>query len=117
MDKFKQTIFRFIKEWSLIAPGDRILIACSGGVDSVALLHFMASNQDSMEIEVAAIHVDHNLRGEESAADGTFVARLCEVYGVPFLVEVSRFRLLLRKTVAMCKLSAEMDGMHFSRRS
>ena len=42
MDKFRQTIFRFIKEWSLIAPGDRILIACSGGVDSVALLHFMA---------------------------------------------------------------------------
>lgn len=84
MDKFKQTVFRFIKEWSLIAPGDRVLIACSGGVDSVALLHFMASNQDEMEIEVAAIHVDHKLRGKESAADGTFVARLCEVYGIPF---------------------------------
>ena len=37
-----------------------------------------------MGIEVAAIHVDHKLRGKESAADGTFVARLCEVYGIPF---------------------------------
>ena len=77
MDKFKQTIFRFIKEWSLITPGDRVLIACSGGVDSVALLHFMASNRERLGIEVAAIHVDHMLRGEESAADGTFVERLC----------------------------------------
>jgi tRNA(Ile)-lysidine synthetase-like protein len=84
MDKFKQTIFRFIKEWSLIVPGNRILIACSGGVDSVALLHFMASNQDKMGIEVAAIHVDHKLRGKESEADGTFVAGLCEVHGIPF---------------------------------
>ena len=50
----------------------------------MALLHFMASNQDRMGIEVAAIHVDHKLRGKESAADGTFVARLCEVYGIPF---------------------------------
>ncbi|WP_188006861.1 tRNA(Ile)-lysidine synthase [Sporosarcina sp. ANT_H38] len=84
MDKFKQTIFQFIKEWSLIASGNRVLIACSGGVDSVALLHFMATNRDRMGIEVAAIHVDHMLRGKESAADGTFVAGLCKVHGIPF---------------------------------
>ncbi|WP_318617507.1 tRNA lysidine(34) synthetase TilS [Sporosarcina sp. YIM B06819] len=84
MDTFRQAIFRFIKEWSLIAPGDRVLVACSGGVDSVALLHFMASNQVGMGIEVAAIHVDHMLRGEESVADGAFVERLCATYGIPF---------------------------------
>ncbi len=84
MDTFRQSIFRFIKEWSLIAPGDRVLVACSGGVDSVALLHFMASHRDRMAIEVAAIHVDHMLRGAESAADGTFVEGLCTAYGIPF---------------------------------
>ncbi|MFJ7936822.1 tRNA lysidine(34) synthetase TilS [Sporosarcina sp. NPDC096371] len=84
MNTFRQSVFRFIKEWSLIAPGDRILVACSGGVDSVALLHFMASNQDRMEIEVAAIHVDHMLRGKESATDGVLVEGLCETYGIPF---------------------------------
>ncbi|HJF31478.1 MAG TPA: tRNA lysidine(34) synthetase TilS [Sporosarcina psychrophila] len=84
MNKFKQTIFHFVKEWSLVAPGDRVLVACSGGVDSVALLDFMASNRDRMGIEVAAIHVDHKLRGEESAADGALVERLCETYKIPF---------------------------------
>jgi tRNA(Ile)-lysidine synthetase-like protein len=84
MEKFGQIIFRFIKNWSLVAPGDRVLIACSGGVDSVALLHFMASNKGRMGIEVAAIHVDHKLRGKESAADGTFVEGLCEAYGISF---------------------------------
>ena len=117
MDKLKQTIFRFIKEWSLMAPGDRVLIACSGGVDSVALLHFMASNQDRMGIEVAAIHVDHMLRGEESAADGTFVEGFAKYMGFRFSAEVSLFRKLSRKTAAMCKQSVGKDDMHFSRRS
>ncbi|NYF26430.1 tRNA lysidine(34) synthetase TilS [Sporosarcina sp. JAI121] len=84
MDSFRQVIFRFIKDWSLVAPGDRVLVACSGGVDSVALLHFMASNRKKMGIEVAAIHVDHKLRGKESAIDGTFVETMCEMHGLPF---------------------------------
>ncbi|WP_342507756.1 tRNA lysidine(34) synthetase TilS [Sporosarcina sp. FSL K6-2383] len=84
MDTFKQSIFRFIKEWSLIVPGNRVLVACSGGVDSVALLHFMATYRDRMGIEVAAIHVDHMLRGEESAADGLFVEELCKGLGISF---------------------------------
>jgi tRNA(Ile)-lysidine synthetase-like protein len=84
MDTFRQSTFRFIKQWSLIAPGDRVLVACSGGVDSVALLHFMASHRGGMGIEVAAIHVDHMLRGAESAADATFVEGLCATYDVPF---------------------------------
>ncbi len=55
---------------------DRVLVACSGGVDSVALLHFMASHRRRMGIEVAAVHVDHMLRGEESAADGALVEEI-----------------------------------------
>ena len=67
-----------------------------------------------MGIEIAAIHVDHQLRGEESAADGTFVKELCESYGVfRFLVEMFRFRKLLRETAGMCKLSAVMEDMLF----
>ena len=84
MDTLQQTIFRFVKDWLLISPNDRILVACSGGVDSVALLHFMVSNQERMGIEIAATHVDHKLRGKESEADGIFVKALCESYGIPF---------------------------------
>jgi tRNA(Ile)-lysidine synthetase-like protein len=84
LDKFNKNIYSFITRWSLLTPGDRVLVACSGGVDSVTLLHFLAMNRDKLGIEVAAIHVDHMLRGQESAEDGVFVRELCTAFGIPF---------------------------------
>lgn len=84
MKNLKHTVLRFIKEQSLVMPADRVLVACSGGVDSVALLHFLARHRCEMEIEVAAVHVDHMLRGKESAEDGLFVEQLCNMLDVPF---------------------------------
>lgn len=84
MDSFNEIIFQFIKKESLISQGDRVLVACSGGVDSVMLLHFLAMHREKLDIEVAAVHVNHMLRGEESRTDGTFVRRLCETYRIPF---------------------------------
>ena len=84
MDKFDESIFRFITKESLITEGNRVLIACSGGIDSVVLLHFMAMNSEKLGIEVAAVHVDHMLRGAESEEDGVFVRELCKTYGIPF---------------------------------
>lgn len=84
VNSFYKTIFHFIQEQSLIKTKDRLLIACSGGVDSVSLLHFLAVNRHELGIEVAAVHVDHMLRGAESAADGKLVSELCEALDVPF---------------------------------
>lgn len=84
MQKMIQDVYRFIKDQSLLRTGDRVLVACSGGVDSVALLHFLATNRQRMKIEVAAVHVDHMLRGKESASDGTFVRDLCEALDISF---------------------------------
>ena len=84
MGKVSHTVLRFIDEQSLVMTADRVLIACSGGVDSVALLHFMASHRRKMGIEVAAVHVDHMLRGEESAEDGVHVKEICERLEIPF---------------------------------
>lgn len=84
MKQLERVVSRFIEEQHLIMQGDRVLIACSGGIDSVALLHLMATYQNKWKIKIAAIHVDHMLRGEESAEDGVLVSRLCEQYGIPF---------------------------------
>ena len=84
MNTFDNEIMRFIREQNFFAHGDRVLVACSGGVDSVALLHFLAINHEKLNIEVAAVHVDHMLRGAESAADGILVKKICEMIGVPF---------------------------------
>lgn len=81
---FDNAIFNFLQKESLIALNNRVLLACSGGVDSIVMLHFFAVNRKRLGIEVGAVHVDHMLRGEESAADGILVKELCESLGVPF---------------------------------
>lgn len=79
-----ELIFHFIQEEKLFVPGAKVLVACSGGVDSIVLLHFLVINRKRLGIEVSAVHVDHMLRGEESAQDGMLVSKLCESLGIPF---------------------------------
>ncbi len=84
MITLKEMATQFIQQNALLKEGDRILVACSGGVDSVGLLHFLASHKNELSVDIAAVHVDHMLRGAESAEDGSYVESLCQSYGIPF---------------------------------
>jgi len=70
-----------------LRPGDRVCAAVSGGADSVALLLALhAANRQPREalgVALSAVHVHHNLRGEEADADAAFVADLCARLEVP----------------------------------
>ena len=70
-----------------IKPGDRICVAVSGGADSVALLLTLhaanSAKRDSLGVGLIAVHVNHNLRGEESDADQQFVEDLCISLDIP----------------------------------
>ena len=76
------TIIDFIKENGLIASGDRVLCAVSGGADSMCLLHCLSENAQRLGITVCAASFDHMLRGEESASDCRFVAEFCAQRGI-----------------------------------
>lgn len=52
----------------LFKSGDRVIAACSGGADSMALLLFLLRHRRTLEIEVLATHVNHGIRGETAAA-------------------------------------------------
>lgn len=65
----------------LIGPGERVLVAVSGGPDSVALLHLLLRLSDEWDLALHAFHMDHGLRAD-SAADAAFVARLTGRWGV-----------------------------------
>ncbi|MBO8172694.1 MAG: tRNA lysidine(34) synthetase TilS [Bacillaceae bacterium] len=67
----------------LIKPEDRILVAVSGGPDSIALLHILKSLSDEQGWEVAAAHLNHGFRGEESEADAEYVRSFCQQYDIP----------------------------------
>ena len=59
----------------------KYVVAVSGGVDSVVLLDMLSRT----EHQLIVAHVDHGIRGEESAADARFVAALAKKYQVPFV--------------------------------
>lgn len=76
-----------VRRYDMIAPGDRVVCAVSGGADSMALLWAMYCLRDSLQIELAAAHFNHGLRGEESDRDEAFVRDFCEHYEIPFYCE------------------------------
>ncbi|MBM4297782.1 MAG: tRNA lysidine(34) synthetase TilS [Deltaproteobacteria bacterium] len=83
---FKQ----FIKAHQLLSAGDSLLVAVSGGQDSVALLHFLCELRKELELHLEVAHLQHGMRGEEARQDGRFVGELAHELGLPFhLAEVS----------------------------
>lgn len=60
-----------------------VIAAVSGGADSVALLYVLYSLKDELCFSLAACHVNHNLRGEESDSDERFVRRMCRFLDIP----------------------------------
>lgn len=67
----------------LIQKGNKIGVAVSGGRDSMCLLHYLLSIRESVGFELAALSVEHGIRGEESLKEQSFVAEFCRVNAVP----------------------------------
>ena len=67
----------WIDKHKLLDQGDTIIVACSGGPDSLALLHILAAFRLEYNISIIVAHVDHMLRGEESAMEAAFVVDFC----------------------------------------
>ena len=83
MHVLEHRVLAYIKQQQLITEGDRLLVACSGGVDSMALLSFLIKFQQYFQIDLAVVHVDHMLRGEASEGDRLFVEQIGEKWNVP----------------------------------
>ena len=75
---------RNIKEKTDIRPGDRILVAVSGGMDSVLLLYLLNKYKEELGIEIEAAHINHMLRKKESDKDQQLVKKLCSEWYIPF---------------------------------
>lgn len=77
MKKTEEKVIRFISSHSLIEKGDKVLVALSGGPDSVFLLHFLNKFKKKYKIEIGAFHLNHRLRGKDANADERFCSQLC----------------------------------------
>ncbi len=75
----------FIKEKQLLTMNATVLVGVSGGPDSMALLHFLKSLRKEWQLEIIAISVDHQLRGEESLEDLRYVKEMCMQWDIQFV--------------------------------
>ena len=71
-----------LRRHAMLAGGERVLIAVSGGADSVALLHVLHALAPSFHLDLHVVHVDHGLR-QDSGRDADFVRALAARLGVP----------------------------------
>jgi tRNA(Ile)-lysidine synthase len=83
LEKVKLTIDRF----GMLKAGERVLVAVSGGPDSVCLLSVLLSLSTELGISLHIAHLDHMFRGRESADESLFLERLAEKLGTPVTIE------------------------------
>ncbi len=75
-----EKVKNFIHKNNLLSPDDKILVAFSGGADSMCLLHLFKS----MSYNVSAAHLNHMLRGENADKDEECAKNFCKKYDIPF---------------------------------
>lgn len=74
LDKIRRTI----EKYNLIEKGDKIVVAISGGPDSVCLLHALYRLKEEYDLELYGVHLNHNFRGIEAQIDAQYVSNLCD---------------------------------------
>lgn len=96
MHKLAETLLARIRCDELLHAGNRVGVAVSGGIDSVALLRLLLELRRELGIVVSVVHFNHKLRAE-SDADETFVAGLAREHGLEFHCECGDVRDLAAK--------------------
>ncbi len=76
-----------IKRHQMLRSGDTVLVALSGGADSMVLLHVLSGLKDELGIELCAAHFNHGIRGTEADRDENFCIEACEKAGVKLFCE------------------------------
>jgi len=94
-----------VRRQGLFSQGETVLVAVSGGADSVALLDILVHLEDE-RLCLLVTHLNHQLRGAASDGDEEFVSRLAASYGLPFLVQRADVAGLARRS----RLSLEDAG-------
>ncbi len=87
MHELAERVLGHIRQQELLGAGDRVGVAVSGGIDSVALLRLLIELRREIGIVVSVVHFNHKLRGAESEADQEFAAALAREHGLEFYGE------------------------------
>ena len=81
-----------------ITRKDCVLVGFSGGADSVCLLHFLHYLAKEKHFRVAAVHINHGLRGAAASADARFCKKFCQEHEIEFFQEKVDVKKIIRET-------------------
>ncbi|MFC2025429.1 tRNA lysidine(34) synthetase TilS, partial [Chloroflexota bacterium] len=87
LEPSEQTVLRFVREHHLIPSRHQLLVAVSGGPDSVCLLHILVKLKKELKIRLHVAHLNHQIRGDESEADAQYVSHLAHQLGIPATIQ------------------------------
>ena len=73
-----------VKKYNMLSHGDFVVVGVSGGADSMALLCYLLSKREELDLRILVANVEHGIRGEESVADTDFVKQFCKSKDVEF---------------------------------
>ena len=82
-----ETVKNTLIKHNLIVEGNHVIVALSGGADSVCLLYVLLAFKQEFSLTLSAVHVNHQLRGDEAERDEAFVKALCKKHDIPFFCE------------------------------
>ena len=99
-------VLSYIKDNDLIQDGDKVVVALSGGPDSVCLLNILFELKKELNINIVAAHLNHLLRGEDSFKDEEYAIDICNSMGIQCFVK----RVDIDSYSKEHKLSSEMAG-------
>ena len=94
---FINAIAKAIADFNMIDSEDAVLVAVSGGPDSVSLVLSLLALQKKYRIKIGITHLNHMLRGEESIRDQSFVKALADKLDLPFFGEQKDVRAYAKK--------------------
>lgn len=101
----EEEILKTIKKYKLIESGDRVLVAVSGGPDSMCLLDILNKLKEKLKIEIAVVHVNHGIR-EEANEETEYIKRYCEKYNIKIYVKYANVTDLAKEE----KVGLEEEG-------
>jgi len=86
-ERLERRVLHFIREHHLVSGQRSLLVAVSGGQDSVCLLHILVKVREELGIRLHVAHLNHQLRGAESEADAQYVSDLAHQLNIPATLE------------------------------
>ncbi|MCX8043475.1 MAG: tRNA lysidine(34) synthetase TilS [Desulfobacterota bacterium] len=82
-----QNILETIRRYDMLRYGDHVVVAVSGGADSMCLLHVLVRLRERWNLKITVAHLDHMLRGERSRNEAVFVRSWAEKFGCNVVIE------------------------------